>query len=404
MADAAGGADGTGATGGASEAGGTGGARRTEAGGSPERGAPAEDAATRLASGEAWDAFCEALRSAGRTITGPGSPEDPFDRAEGFRYLARLTRAGLETFLEHSDPLAPDLHRPVHETVKIGADNPDNHYQYATVSGSCEYRIRGVRNSVHYLDFATQTGGVATSGDSRQTGHLEGSALETDAGGRFEIAVASERRAGNWLPMERDTTSLIVRQTFLDREREAPAELSIERVGGDGRPTPLTAERVEQGLRQAGGLVVACASLFSGWAQGFRKHVNELPEFDRAVSMGAGGDPNIVYYHSYWELGPDEALVIEATPPACSAWNFQLNNHWMESLDYRWFRIHVNKHTAVYRDDGSVRIVVAHEDPGLPNWIHTAGHRRGTMCFRWIGAEEHPQPRSRVVPLRELAG
>ncbi len=53
---------------------------------------------------------------------------------------------------------------------------------------------------------------------------------------------------------------------------------------------------------------------------------------------------------------------------------------------------------------GSVRIVVAHEDPGLPNWIETAGHHQGTMCFRWIRADEHPQPQTRVVKLAELRG
>ena len=72
------------------------------------------------------------------------------------------------------------------------------------------------------------------------------------------------------------------------------------------------------------------------------------------------------------------------------------------SLDYRHHRIHVNKHTATYEPDGSVRIVVAHRDPGLPNWIDTVGHESGTMCFRWVRAQGHPQPRTRVVPLSEL--
>jgi hypothetical protein len=74
----------------------------------------------------------------------------------------------------------------------------------------------------------------------------------------------------------------------------------------------------------------------------------------------------------------------------------------MESLDYRYYRITINKHTARYEDDGSLRIVVAHEDPGHPNWIETAAHHQGTMCFRWIRADEHPQPATRVVKLSEL--
>jgi hypothetical protein len=75
----------------------------------------------------------------------------------------------------------------------------------------------------------------------------------------------------------------------------------------------------------------------------------------------------------------------------------------MESLDYRFHKIHVNKHTARYRPGGSVRIVVAHQDPGCENWVDTAGHAQGTMCFRWIRAEEHPQPQCRVVKVSELA-
>ena len=49
----------------------------------------------------------------------------------------------------------------------------------------------------------------------------------------------------------------------------------------------------------------------------------------------------------------------------------------MESLDYRHHTIHVNKHTAHYESDGSVRVVVSHTDPGVPNWIETAGHQYG---------------------------
>ena len=75
----------------------------------------------------------------------------------------------------------------------------------------------------------------------------------------------------------------------------------------------------------------------------------------------------------------------------------------MESLDYRHHQITLNKHTAAYNDDGSVRLVVAHQDPGEPNWIDTAGHLLGTMCWRWIGATEYPPVNTRVVKLSDLA-
>ena len=40
---------------------------------------------------------------------------------------------------------------------------------------------------------------------------------------------------------------------------------------------------------------------------------------------------------------PVQALVVEARPPPCATWNFQINNYWMESLDYRYSVVHFNK-------------------------------------------------------------
>ncbi len=367
------------------------------------RGLTPDDAAeARVVSGKAWEEYCDTLKAAGASLRFPGAPINAFDQAEGYRYLARLARAGLEGFLEDADPEAPVLKRVVHETVKMGSDNPDNYYQNASISGDCEYRIRGTRGSVAYLAFGTQAGHYGQGGGLPPTGFLEASQLEIDADGRFEIAVSRERRPGNWLPMTRETGLLIVRQTFGDRATETLATLELERIDGPHRPRPLTPAQLDAGLKNASTLVAGASLLFAKWARDFQRHANQLPRFDQERSNQAGGDPNIAYFHSYWQLAPDEALVIDVTPPACEHWNFQLNNYWMESLDYRYFKIHVNKHTAVANPDGSVRIVVAHEDPGVPNWIQTVGHSSGTMCFRWVRAASHPVPATRVVALRSL--
>jgi hypothetical protein len=357
-----------------------------------------DDPNERVLSGAAWSDFCRALERAGDVILRPGSPLDPFDRAEGFRYLSRLARVALESYLEFADPLFPVLRRPAHETIKIGADNPDNYYQSAAIDGAHEYRLRGTRGTVHYLGFGTYAGSYGSSGRRGQTGYLDARDLRIEPDGAFEVLLSCREPQGeNWLRMEPDTSSLIVRQTFQDRERERIAELHLERIGARGAPAPLTPAFLDRGLQAAAAYVAGTASLFADWAEGFARRKNELPRFDPAVAAAAHGDPNIVYYHGYWELGPGEALLVELRPPRCEYWNFQINNHWMESLDYRYHRIAVNHHGARARPDGSVRLAIAAEDPGVDNWLDTAGHRRGTMCLRWIGAKTHPDPATRIV-------
>ena len=356
----------------------------------------------RIVDGTVWNEFCDTLKLAGNTILAPGTPDDPMNRAEGWRYLSRIARAALQTFVEHNDPLAPVLQRVVHETAKVGADNPDNHYENAAISGKHEYRLYGNRGSVPYLGFYTQIGNYGQGRGMPPSGFIEAKDLELGPNGEFEIWLSTEEKTGNWLPMKEETGTLIVRQTFLDRATEELATVNIERVGGDGQPSGFDPLAFADGLKTSGNLVGGAAMLFLTWANGFKKHANKLPQFDPNMSTMAGGDPNIAYYHSYWELADDEALVIEAMPPKCDHWNFQLNNFWMESLDYRYYNVHLNKHTASYRPDGSVCVVVAHEDRGFGNWINTVGHRCGTMCWRWVRGDTNPEPQTRVVKISDF--
>ena len=360
-----------------------------------------QEALERVMDGSSWSDFCDLLKAAGDVLTREGSPADPLTRAEGLRYLSRLTRAGLEAFVEHNDPLHPVLRRVVHETVKMGADNPDNYYLNAEIDGRYTYRIRGKRNTVHYLELAVQKGSYGESRGMPPTGHLDGRELVLDADGGFEIWLTNERRGDNWLRTEPGTGTVIVRQSRLDPATEQLAELVLERVGGEGERTPLTPLHIDSGLLKAGMLVGGASRMFAEWAEGFvANHNNQLPRFDQELSNRMGGVPEIVYHHSAWRIEPGEMLEITAPHVPGDHWNFQLNNHWMESLDYRYHRIWLNSKTAVYEPDGSLRIYVSHTDPGHPNWIRTAGHTFGTMCFRWVRPDDSnpPAPTCTVVP------
>ncbi|MGH8807740.1 MAG: hypothetical protein ACREX0_07675, partial [Noviherbaspirillum sp.] len=131
-----------------------------------------------VVSGRAWHAFCDVLKRAGEQILRPEAPQDAFTRAEGFRYLSRLIRIGLEMHVEGADPDFPHLIIPNHETAKIGADNPDNLYQYARLNGRNDYRIRGNRGTVSYLSFGSQKGGYETDSKMAQTGFIDAARMQ----------------------------------------------------------------------------------------------------------------------------------------------------------------------------------------------------------------------------------
>ncbi len=362
---------------------------------------PAEQ---RMMDGSAWADFCDSLKEAGALLDSEKAPQNPFDRAQGYRYLARMLKAGLDSFMEFGDPEFPNLRCPVHEYIKMGADNPDNRYENCPVDPQYDYRIYGQRNTVDYLGIGAVNNQYSTGGGMETDGFIDAREMEIGEDGTIELILSQRQQPGNWLRLGPNTNSINVRQTFQDRVNEIPAELKIERIGAGGaRPTPLSPEKVDTALRRSVEFLKNTTGLFEGWIEGFIPTINEVAAADQGFCQAIGGDPNIYYFHSIWELADDEALVVEAkTIPECQTWNFVLQNWWMESLDYRYHNIHFNKHTAHYEDDGSVKIIVAHQQPNSPNWVETAGHDIGTMCWRWIGADEHPPINARVVKFSDL--
>jgi hypothetical protein len=153
-----------------------------------------DDTLARVTSGRVWEEFCEALKAAGQVILRPEAPDTELDRAEGWRYLTRLMRVGLEMMLEHADVDFPVFYQASHTTAKIGADNPDNIYLNATIAPDRAYRVRGRRNGVPYLSFGTKANRYATDGTMASTGELDAPQMHFTADGGFEVIVSRQRR------------------------------------------------------------------------------------------------------------------------------------------------------------------------------------------------------------------
>ena len=363
-----------------------------------------DDAIAKVDNAEAWNDFCDLLKKAGDVILRDDLARSTFDRAEGHRYLGRLLRAGLQSFCENQGPLYP-VFRAMPEMVKMGLDNPDNFYLGASIHSHYEYRIRGNRGSIHYMSFAAQNQNFAAREKlTGGAGHLNDAEIETDADGNFEIIASLKEQPGNWLRLAPDTSMVLLRQTFLDRTSETPVTVEIECLDSDGTPPRLDPSEVGGHLLGAAMYTIGCAQWFGNWVNEFLEKApeNEFHAPDAEQHRAVGGDPNILFWLGRWALAPDEALIVEAMPPECHYWNFQLGNIWAESLDFNHHKTHVNNRTAHYNDDGSFQLVVAHEDPGHPNWIDTAGHDFGTMGLRWVRAVGHPAPKTKLVKLSEV--
>jgi hypothetical protein len=363
----------------------------------------------RTTQGEAWDALCDSLRRAGHLVLGEGVPDSPRDRAEGFRYLARFLACGNATCVTHGDPAHPLFTRMIDYSTPWGLDNPDCLYHYASIAGEFEYRISGNRGSANHIDLQANFGHFA-DGDISAWGtlsSLDGFDLACDPDGSFEITLSSLRPGNdceNWLQLAPNAEFVLVRQYFNDWENEVPAELYIERLDA---PYPIPpprsddiADRLEKLARwfDKGGL------LWENMSRGMLSmEPNSLVIHHADAAGECTGLKDQTYGMGNFRCAPGEAVIVEFEPPACHHWSLGLANYYWEAIEYATRQSHLNGHQAHLDPDGVFRAVVAAEDPGVPNWLDTAGHPAGTLTARFLRAESAPAPSLRVVPLGDVA-
>jgi hypothetical protein len=264
------------------------------------------------------------------------------------------------------------------------------------------------------------------------TGLLDVSTLQVDPDGSFEILLAPERPAGfagNFLPTRAERRGRTYvgayvsgRQLFYDWEREDPVEFQVVREGAEREAPPAWGPaEAAAALRRTGELARAQMHFWNefydvllethGDRNGDGKRFMPRNAFNEpnAASGATGGGMNTnIYAGGVYELGPDEALVVESRVEVEPMYTgFHLSNFWGESFDYQNRITSLNGFQAERDGDGAVRYVIAHRDPGVPNWLDTTGQREGFMAPRWAYFEKPPQerwPRIRAekVPFDEV--
>lgn len=354
----------------------------------------------RLMSGAAWDEFCDRLKRAGRHVLDPTAPSTPLDRAEGYRYLANLTQAGIRHAF-NLDPLYPRFLRHPDSTAKYGAENADNLYHLAKIRSDRTYRIRGERNSAFAFLLEIKQGYMQL-GDMANYATLDSEEMTIAADGSFEIVLSVEPHEGNWVPLHPEATQVLIRQYLVDWEHDEAARFEIWDVDSEGvAPELLTPRRVARTLDEAAEWIDVTARMWNEWVRDYRERRED--GVLAPAKLFAGGADDIRYGNDAYKLGDaDEAWLIEAEVPDARYWHFQLVDLWFCSNDYA-NRMSSLNHQQLHLDaDGKARIVIAAQDPGVPNWLDTGGHLEGILQYRYIWTRNNPEPTLQTVPLASI--
>ena len=378
----------------------------------------------RLLDGRAWDDFCDQLKAAGRIVVRETSDGDPQDAVEGFRYLSRMVLMANFRAIERRTP-GTRAQRigliPPPPKGGIGVQSPNQDHIVQPVDARHRYRITGTAGDVYtHLSawsppIPDDVGAASVGLDAED--HLErfnpnmaltphtlvlADIAAADGTVDFVLSVDPPDDGSAWMSMAPTTRELMGRVVYDDRHGQTPPRLTIECLDDHEQPETPTPEDMAERLAVAGQLVLGQKADYEGWTADLLTRENET-EFTREWYERIGGSPDDRHFEfGYWRVPEGSALVLEFDEPATQHWNFQLCNHWMENLaNYATGEGYIDKENAV-RNDGRVRIVVAHEDPGVPNWIEPDARDHGVMGLRFVRPAVEPQVETRLVPIADL--
>ena len=352
-----------------------------------------------------WERLVDALRPLGDAMRAR-VPErlrgDPQIMAESMRLLlAGLARAS-------SDALVGDRRYPMfvpelNIAQNIFQPNADTIYKSCLIERGGQYLLKGERGTTRMMILAQMGPDTLRTGKHHPVlGQGDFDSLTLDRDGNFEVVLAPERPAdhsGDWWPLHADCEKFMIRIVSCDWGGEREPRFGIDRLDVDvakGRPTR---DALHHAFGEMPGITGVCALAFPTHVEELRDQgfLNALKVFDVSQMSGLRGQS---YYEGAYELAEDEALITEVEIPSeYRYWSIILTNELYETTDWYNNQSSLNDTQGVVDTDGVFRTVISARDPGVHNWLDTAGYKSGAIQGRWFGASATPNPTIRKVKI-----
>jgi hypothetical protein len=357
----------------------------------------------------AWQKYLLDLEALRQGIYASELAVDPADQARAHYWFMQAQAAAFNLVI------APKQSQPVFSINTVFEPNlytwllpnADFLYRYVFFDGTRNFLIRGKRGSSHFLEAQTISGFWGDP-ELRLLASYDFERFALGSDGTFEIAVgpAPPEGGGNWIATDPNSANntMIVREAFYDWVNERPAELRIESVEPDERPTPPAEPEFIRRLEAASRMMQFCFKTFSG---GLTQDVVKAVGTNNFLLVDTSKDehaanPSAGYVPVVYDLQADEALIIELEAPKARYWNLHLGDVWWQVTDYTYHQSSLNGHQVAIDRDGKARLVIALRDPGVANWLDPVGNLRGVALLRWYFTDHYPVPITRRVPFDRL--
>jgi hypothetical protein len=98
---------------------------------------------------------------------------------------------------------------------------------------------------------------------------------------------------------------------------------------------------------------------------------------------------------------PDDALIVEMDDHD-GFWIFGMGGVFVGSMDFLYRPVSYTPARTRVDGDGVVRFVIAHDDPGVHNWLDTQGFSNGNLTYRNLMSGARAAFRTRLVRRSEV--
>lgn len=354
----------------------------------------------------AFDALVDQLRAVEQDIRRSPSFGDEHEQVGGYRHVLRAFSKSIEAeVLQDADY---PYFRILDFWLREGGDNPDQRYAFSPIRGGETYRVWGHLGSATRVELQIYSG-RPWDGSGRSVGYLAFEDIAVEPDGSFEVQVSAEPGEGNWLANPPDSTTLFARHVYGEWSDAPTGDIHIDRVGYEGRRRPPeSAAELAARMRDAAVMFGTTARTWPKFVA--RRYVGAgekntvRPPIDTYALGGAKGR---WMSGGYFELAPDQALLIRMPATRAPYQAVQLADMWLASLEHGNQVSSLTARQSVLAPDGAYYYVIAGEDPGYANWLDPGALSRGTILIRWDGVRgtlsEDEYPSAEVVDQASLA-